>query len=72
MSADLTGDERLLRDLEHHLREFGPIVLTSSNGLFGVASEWGHEAPYSPMAGGAAYSLEPSLREAFLAFLRVR
>jgi hypothetical protein len=58
-----------LQRLQQHLRQNGPIVMShvaghSSGDHFAVGSEWGQEAPDSPMAGGAAYGVGETLEEA--------
>lgn len=56
-----------LQRLEQHLRMNGPIVMSHvvrGHSHFAVGSEWGQEAPDSPMAGGAAYGVGDTLEEA--------
>ena len=54
-----------LAQLEEHLRACGPVILQgSSDGSFMASSEWGEEAPDSPMAGAAAYGVGATLAEA--------
>lgn len=51
--------------IEKHLTNNGPIILMKSpRGEFMASSEWGEEAPDSPMVGAAAYGLGESYEEA--------
>lgn len=55
----------LTERVEKHLSSNGPIILIrSGTGDFMASSEWGSEAPDSPMAGAAAYGLGESVEEA--------
>jgi len=51
--------------LAEHLEKCGTVILMHNpSGTFSVGSEWGEEAPGSPMAGGAAYGINEDLNEA--------
>lgn len=64
--SDLTIPSQVLENL---LREGGRVViarydLREGRGEWGVACEWGQEAPDSPMAAAAAYGIGDTAQEA--------
>jgi hypothetical protein len=65
--ARLYGEEGPLGDLAglaEHVRDNGPVVISHDGTNFIVASEWGQEAPDSPMAAAAAYGCDEDLATA--------
>lgn len=54
--------EDLMSRLSQHVKHCGSVVIGYSKfGHFVVGSEWGEEAPGSPMAGAAAYGTHEDL-----------
>lgn len=61
---------KLIGGLGYHVKDHGPVVITHTGDRFVIASEWGEEAPDSPMAGAAAYGAHAELYEALIQFLQ--
>lgn len=55
----------LIKRLTSHLdKTKGAVVVSRDKRGYAAASEWGQEAPDSPMAGGAAYGMGDSPAQA--------
>lgn len=62
MTCTVVGMTTLIGRLAEHLRHNGPVILVhGAKAGFAVSSEWGQEAPDSPMVAAAAYGLDENL-----------
>lgn len=67
--SDRTKPRSLVDRLAEHVSKNGAVVISYTQqedtiGTFVVGSEWGSEAEDSPMAGAAAYGVDPEITRA--------